>query len=752
MPTPLYMQQLTKTTEDCNLNNAEEVHRFKKSASYTAYEEMKKFMESFKDKINGIQMKHDDKNLVYKLAVDLIKQSVVFEAILLEDSNDMDIKFALNASQEYICGELLKSSSVFKRSKLCKDRVDYVAPETKALGTRWNMSAVPNSPTRYPQKIQNTMQYIPITETLRSLFLKEDFQNAYVSCNFQKGEGSHVCEKGIFRNFCCGLVFNETELFKEEPESIQIQIGSDDVELANPLQSKSTIYKITPIYFTVRNIPTKYSSKLNNIYPVVICYTDDVKTNETDFNDLWHLVVNDIGYLETFGIQITEDINIKGTLIGCTFDNLGAHTALGFAESFNAAYYCIICEMSKEECQHSTKLKKLCKRTLESYEEQLNIIKNSTKVDFSKTKGVKRHCALNNLRYYHILKNICMDIMHDIPEGVMLFLLTALFLYCFSNKIISESELQHKIMFYDYGRLSQSNIPSQLLMNKDNLNQNASQLKCLFENIPFILWDYRNHPMLKRVWVCVETLLRISQVVFSDEITESDLVALENDIYIHLNSFQKFFGGKLKPKQHNMLHYPDLIRKMGPLSHMCMMRYEAKHKVFKDYVKSTRNFINVPKSLAVKHQQELLTKTNSYTDDISYGVLSVIDKNMSTEENESILDYFLANAEINETKWFQYFNTRFESGLYVLYESSIFKISKILFVCDKMYISCYKFDIVAFSFFSNSLKLKQSLPVNYKVIPFSELITKKTFESKTIEAEIYIKANTLELKKLYTSN
>lgn len=51
-----------------------------------------------------------------------------------------------------------------------------------------------------------------------------------------------------------------------------------------------------------------------------------------------------------------------------------------------------------------------------------------------------------------------------------------------------------------------------------------------------------------------------------------------------------------------MIHYPSSIRKIGPLLHMWSMRFEAKHKLFKDYLK---NFKNITKSLVKKHQMAI---------------------------------------------------------------------------------------------------------------------------------------------------
>lgn len=51
-----------------------------------------------------------------------------------------------------------------------------------------------------------------------------------------------------------------------------------------------------------------------------------------------------------------------------------------------------------------------------------------------------------------------------------------------------------------------------------------------------------------------------------------------------------------------MIHYPSCIRKIGPLLHTWSMRFEAKHKLFKNTLK---NFKNITKSLAKKHQMAI---------------------------------------------------------------------------------------------------------------------------------------------------
>lgn len=124
------------------------------------------------------------------------------------------------------------------------------------------------------------------------------------------------------------------------------------------------------------------------------------------------------------------------------------------------------------------------------------------------------------------------------------------------------------IQYHDYGILNRRNVPSQINMDKHNLNKKASQSLCLFRNIPFILHEFREK--LESVWICVESLLQMTQIVYSSKITECDLQTLERCTFDHLNCVRAKLKIKdnLIPKHHLTTHYSGVIRAMGPLRQM----------------------------------------------------------------------------------------------------------------------------------------------------------------------------------------
>lgn len=152
------------------------------------------------------------------------------------------------------------------------------------------------------------------------------------------------------------------------------------------------MHKIIAIYMQVRNLPTRFLSMLNNIYLVALCEVENFKNEYAGIEYVLEHIVCDIKKLETIGIQLSPDMNLKGTLVNFTFDNLGGNSLYGFVEGFNARFYCRICNCHKSECQEMTREDKTELRTVEQYVEDVqNSQERTDDVDTAKTRGVKKY-------------------------------------------------------------------------------------------------------------------------------------------------------------------------------------------------------------------------------------------------------------------------------------------------------------------------------------------------------------------------
>lgn len=707
----------------------------------SATDEISEFLNEYSNKIKSMFFTNENTDIIFDLGIRLIEKFTKFYGNLLNDSRN-DKSDVLQLALDFVRHKFREDRSAYKRNQNLLKHKLFVEPEDMVLGTHWEMVRSKSSNAMIPRLLQSKFHYIPILQTLQSLFEKKEFKDLYFEYNL--GPNRHRCQNGVYKYFCCANVYKNSELFLEQPYALQLQIATDDFEICDALGSKSGIHKMTPIYFTIKNLPIQYSSKLSNIHLVSLCRADDVKTKETDFNDLWEHIVREILYLEKTGIQIDANHKLRGTISHTGMDNLGANQTLGFVESFNSIF-CRFCVASKKETQTMVIEEPSKLRTIENYEDLLKIVENSEKVNFSETKGIKRSCALNKLNYFHILKNKSIDIMHDLNEGCIPFLLKSLFRYCISNKVFTEEWLQKHIQFFYFGRYCK-NLPSLINMKKDNLNQNASQLMCLFRNLGFIFYRFRDNEKVKSAWSSVESLQKIVQICYSNDVREADVVCLREAILTHLQCILDIFKLTLLPKHHLVLHYPGIIEEMGPLCHMNMMRFESKHKSLKNIVMHGKNFINITKTISFRSQAELLYKGFTYCDEIDCGKISRVDISSFDEVDQSILSQVLFEGDhLCEIEWFKCNDLTFRKGFAVLHGDFFHRIDRILVANDKYFLFSSRLKFTRFDSFTHSLIIEEITPPIHDLILFDDLNFKKPYEIKFVEKQFFIFAETLDV-------
>lgn len=491
-------------------------HATKKTSEHEmAVEEASASLTEFCNDVIAMNLSEKKTTEIFKLTGKLVRNlQRCNDRLIADNTNQMSPAQIIECTSDFAVDVLEKQNSAHKRTLSNKKNAAFVQPKELSIGTRWERKRVTDEhgvKISIPQVVQNTYQYISVEETVQSLFNSKEFCAMYFNENTVL---DHKCEKGRYRYFCCGDTYQKSEFFKENPLAVQLHLSSDDFEICSPLQSKAGVHKICAIYLTIQNIPPNYLSKCNNIYLVALCNADDLKSKTTDFNNLWQEIVRDINYLETVGIEIDGRPNLKCTLTHLSFDNLGANLSLGYVASFSSSHFCRHCLRSKNQCHTTIEDNLNLLRTKAIYNEQLRIIQNSEQVKYDETQGLKFYCKLNDLLHFHIIDNPTVDIMHDLAEGVVPFLLKKLFLHAFDKKIFTESELNWSTQFYSYGWLRRHEIPSSICLNKRSLGQNAVQSLCLFKHLPMILHEYRENDHLQTLWPCVISLLRILEIVY----------------------------------------------------------------------------------------------------------------------------------------------------------------------------------------------------------------------------------------------
>lgn len=404
-------------------------------------------------------------------------------------------------------------------------------------------------------------------------------------------------------------------------------------------------------------------------------------------------------------------------------------------------------------------MKTLCKeiqskiRTRDQYNEQIRNINDSTKLSLKESKGVVRYCVLNDLQYFNIIDGMVPDIMHDINEGTAPFALKHMFELLINEKMLTEKQINGKINNFDYGELNRNNIPSNIGLKKRSLGQNAMQMLCLLYHMPYIFYFEKDSPLIKFIWICIESLIHIVQIVYSTKIDVDDLRSLEHWTEIHLENIQRCFKKDLIRKHHFMTHYARVIRAMGPIKAMSMVRFEGKHKVLKAYSNQTQNFTNITKTISERHQQHICMSEQIFTDRFDHGKrVKPVDKQFF-DEHKNIFEANNISSDdelLLETPWLSYNSFKYKRGFFIFAENALFEIDKILIHSSERYLLCNRFNFIRFDSFLNSIELRRNDPVEFVLILFDALESKFVYESKKFDSKIFIILETLDLKTLYS--
>ena len=387
---------------------------------------------------------------------------------------------------------------------------------------------------------------------------------------------------------------------KDYKSNLFLEIFLDDVECCNPLGSNSGINQVCNISFSFKDLPLKHSSKLNLIFSVIFAYTIDVK--RYGFEPILKNLISDLNELHSAGFLFSfkqRTINLKVSVFQFTGDNLGLNKLLGFMESFSSNYCCRICKQNKTERQVSVKDDTTKLRNRDDYFFCLDSLNQG-----EEAYGIKSDSPINKLTYFKVCDNIVLDIMHDFLEGVTNKIVCIVIkILCFEKKFFDLSWLNDLIINFNYGFIDCKDKPSPLKFDQINgskkLSQKAIQMWCLVRYLPLMLGD--KIPEYDETFQLLLIHLDIIDIIFSPVISIAEtnelasLIEEHHKLYLSLDK-----NNKLTPKMHFMIHYPFVIRNLGPPIRYWCMRYEQSHSFIKQSIRSSNNRINIVKTASVK--------------------------------------------------------------------------------------------------------------------------------------------------------
>jgi len=267
--------------------------------------------------------------------------------------------------------------------------------------------------------------------------------------------------------------------------TLPLFLYEDDFKCGNLLGSHTTLYKMFEMYFSLPCLPPEIRSKLETIFLVQIAHSSDVQEYKPEL--IYGNVIKQLNSLATEGIQI----NIKEKLITILFklalivgDNLGLNSILGFTTSFDSDSFCRFCKVTKKISMTQCKQNNLLLRDKENY--NFNIIENNVQ----KT-GIKVKCVWDDVLDFHVTENFCVDIMHDLLEGVckyeMGYILHELI---FIKKLFTLEALNFKIKYFkNPDNDNKSPLITVLQLQNKYIKMSAAEMKCFILNVSLIFGD-----------------------------------------------------------------------------------------------------------------------------------------------------------------------------------------------------------------------------------------------------------------------
>jgi len=131
----------------------------------------------------------------------------------------------------------------------------------------------------------------------------------------------------------------------------------------------------------------------------------------------------------------------------------------------------------------------------------------------------------------------------------------------------------------------------------------ASEMLCFSRHLGVMIGDLV--PVDSEIWQLYILLRKIIEIVTLKSIQPGYAILLTTLITEHHQLYLKLFNTNLKPKHHHLLHYPYIMRKVGPISHLWSMRFESKHRESKLTAHSITSRKNICYTLSIKHQLKL---------------------------------------------------------------------------------------------------------------------------------------------------
>lgn len=227
--------------------------------------------------------------------------------------------------------------------------------------------------------------------------------------------------------------------------------------------------------------------------------------------------------------------------------------------------------------------------------------------------GVQERCLFNSLQSFHCIGQMPFDFMHDWLERVapvdcqsvlMAFKNSGLFTLLAYNEALSSLKLED----YECG-----DRPFPVKDGDKKLAGKAFSVALHVRLMPLIISSIAELDEQCKLVQFLVTLHSINEILLADCLSPVDAFNLQSLIekYFTLRlacseEYQNF--SNLVPKNHFLEHYSAQILAFGPFTSVWTARYESRHRDFVNWCESSKNFVNILKTLCLKNQKKFASR------------------------------------------------------------------------------------------------------------------------------------------------
>ncbi|KAK3932659.1 Superoxide dismutase [Mn/Fe] [Frankliniella fusca] len=427
-----------------------------------------------------------------------------------------------------------------------------IKPVSVFIRHRYDQRLHPTLTFQQDTQVPSTYQHISIIRTLTAVL-----NNPLL---FKLIHEEKPSSDGHIRTFLDGSLAQQHPLIKKFPNILRLVFNGDEVDLVNKLGTKTVIHKLMGLYYLIQNLPPEENARLRSIHVAAYGFSADFDDRE-DVDTILGEICDELEKLQSEdGVLIAVNdrpFTLRAVVVALSADTEGAHKLLGLLPP-GAKCFCRWCTVVRSDMYEDI-FAMGEERTHELHKQHLEEVEARGQRACSNT-GVKRDCKLRSVLKFSEFPQVgVFDSMHDILKGIAAMeLKLTLHEFCTRKKFFTPHTLNARIKSFPYGPNDVKNKPSANFTDCSvsnqgyyALSQTAAQTWCLLRVFVFLVSCDVPHgnPHLR----LISLLKRISEIVFSDDVTPENILLLEKLIHEHHQLFFELYP----PNQENQVDHQD---------------------------------------------------------------------------------------------------------------------------------------------------------------------------------------------------